>query len=58
MLETDSPYLSPEPVRGKVNEPANISHLARFAAEMFGCGLSELTEVTSKNAMEFYELKA
>jgi len=56
MLETDSPYLSPEPVRGKVNEPANISHLARFAADMFGCDLSELSEVTSKNAMEFYGL--
>lgn len=56
MLETDSPYLSPEPVRGTVNEPANVSHIAEFASGLFDVPLETLAEVTTRNAMEFYNL--
>ena len=37
-METDSPYLSPQPVRGKPNEPANVLETARFVAELRGVG--------------------
>ena len=36
LVETDSPYLSPQPLRGKPNEPANVAHTARFVAELRG----------------------
>ena len=36
LVETDSPYLAPQPVRGKPNEPANVAHTARFVAELRG----------------------
>jgi TatD DNase family protein len=57
MLETDAPYLSPEPVRGTTNEPANVAHIARFAADLFGVSLAELSAQTSANARAFYGLK-
>ena len=56
MVETDSPYLAPEPVRGKSNEPGNVSHIARFAAELFCIPVETLIEVSTRNATEFYGL--
>ena len=56
MLETDSPYLSPEPVRGKTNEPAHVAHIAAFAAQLFGVPVDELASITTRNAVEFYGL--
>jgi TatD DNase family protein len=56
MLETDSPYLSPEPVRGKTNEPAHVAHIARFAANLFGVTETELAAVTTRNAIDFFNL--
>ena len=56
MLETDSPYLTPEPVRGTPNEPANVAHIARFAASLFGVEEAEIERCTTANAIEFYQL--
>lgn len=56
MLETDSPYLSPVPVRGKPNEPAHLTHTARFLAELRGESYEELVEHTSRNTAEFFQL--
>ncbi|MEX0321225.1 MAG: TatD family hydrolase [Puniceicoccaceae bacterium] len=56
MLETDSPYLSPEPVRGRMNEPGNVSHIAKFAAGLFGVNEQNLNDITTRNAIEFYGL--
>ena len=42
LVETDSPYLSPQPVRGKPNEPANVVQTARFVADLRGVGLDEV----------------
>lgn len=56
MLETDSPYLTPEPKRGQPNEPANIRDIAVFAAELFGVDLAEVEAITSRNAIEFFGL--
>lgn len=57
MLETDAPYLSPEPVRGQTNEPAHVAHIARFAAELFGVDEETIAERTTRNAVEFFKLK-
>jgi TatD DNase family protein len=55
MIETDSPYLSPEPVRSKrPNEPAFIVHTARFLAELRGTSFGRFVEQTSRNTLDFY----
>ncbi len=56
MLETDAPYLTPVPHRGKSNEPSYVRHTAEFAAEVFGVSLAELAEVTTRNSRQFYGL--
>ncbi len=56
MLETDAPYLSPEPCRGKPNEPAYLQHTAQFCAKLFKISLEELAEATTRNAVEFFSL--
>ena len=55
MLETDAPYLTPVPHRGKPNEPAYVRHTAEYAAqEVFGVPFAELAAVTTENARRFY----
>jgi TatD DNase family protein len=57
MVETDAPYLTPMPHRGKPNEPAFVRHTAEFAAkEVFGVSLDELTAATTANARRFFAL--
>ena len=58
MLETDSPYLAPKPVRGKPNEPANLRYTAEFAAQLFAIPLKELAAIAAANTREFYGLGA
>ena len=55
-LETDSPYLSPEPFRGKVNVPKNVIHVARKIAELKSVSLEEVLEVTSSNVTSKFDL--
>ena len=50
LVETDSPYLAPQPVRGKPNEPANVTHTARFVAELRGVAYEELERIVDANA--------
>jgi TatD DNase family protein len=54
MVETDAPYLTPVPHRGKPNEPALMRHTAEYAAGMFGVGVEELAEVSTKTARGFF----
>jgi TatD DNase family protein len=54
MIETDAPYLTPVPHRGKPNEPAFLRHTAEFTAEFFGVTLDELAAVTTANAKAFF----
>jgi TatD DNase family protein len=55
MLETDAPYLTPVPQRGKPNEPAFLRHTAEFAArEVFGVSDAELAAATTLNARRFF----
>lgn len=49
LIETDAPYLSPEPVRGKLNEPKNVKILASFVAELRKTSERNLIEQTGKN---------
>ena len=56
MIETDAPYLTPVPHRGKPNEPAYLRHTAEFAASVFGVSLERLAEVTTANAKRFFSI--
>jgi TatD DNase family protein len=56
MLETDAPYLTPVPHRGKPNEPAYLRHTAEFCAGVFGVSVEKLTEATTVNARRFFGL--
>jgi TatD DNase family protein len=50
LVETDSPYLSPQPLRGKPNEPANVVHTARHVAGLRGIAYEELERQVEANA--------
>jgi TatD DNase family protein len=56
MLETDAPYLTPVPHRGKPNEPGYLRHAADYAAEFFAVSYEELARITSRNVKAFYGL--
>lgn len=56
MVETDAPYLSPEPKRGKPNEPAFVRYTADFCAEIFGMDFEEFAESASRNTLDFFGL--
>jgi len=55
LLETDCPYLSPEPVRGmRRNEPANVVHTAKVLAEVWGVSLEEAASATTENFLRLF----
>ena len=56
VLETDAPYLSPVPHRGKRNEPAFMVDTARKIAEIRQCQLEEIAEITTQNAKKLFDL--
>lgn len=57
MIETDAPLMTPEPFRGKRNEPAFVVEVAKKIAEMKGLPLSEVEKETTKRAMKFYGIQ-
>ena len=56
LLETDSPYLAPEPFRGKTNEPYNVLYVAKKIAEIKNISVSEVLEITTNNACKLFDL--
>ena len=54
LVETDSPYLAPVPLRGKPCEPAYVVHTARRIAELRGMPFEELAEATTRNAEQAF----
>lgn len=56
LLETDAPFLTPVPHRGKVNEPAFVRHVAEYHAHRRGVELEHLARVTSANASNLFSL--
>ena len=56
LIETDSPYLSPEPVRGTRNNCMNVKYVAQKIAELKGKAIQEIAEITNKNAKKIFEI--
>lgn len=56
LVETDAPYLSPQPVRGTKNAPKNVVHTAAFIAERLGLEDEELATLTTRNARNVFGL--
>lgn len=56
MIETDAPYLTPVPHRGKRNEPAFVAEVAKKIAELKGISLEEVDRVTAENTVQFFRL--
>lgn len=56
LLETDAPYLTPEPYRGKRNEPAYVKFVAEKIAELRGTSFDKIAEVTTENARKVFRI--
>lgn len=56
LLETDSPFLSPEPLRGKQNEPYNILYIAKKIAEIKEESLETILKITTQNAISQFDV--
>ncbi len=54
LIETDSPYLAPVPLRGKTNEPAHVRHVAERLAALRGLGLAETARITTENFFRLF----
>ena len=57
LLETDSPYLSPEPLRGKKNNPSNVYYVAKKISEIKNISLEEVIEKTTKNFKDVFDIQ-
>lgn len=57
LLETDSPYLSPVPVRGKRNESYNLIYIAEKASDFMGLSVPEFAKLTTQNAVKLFKLQ-
>ena len=55
LVETDSPYLAPMPMRGKRNEPSFVRHTATYVADMFGIPFAELAARTTANFEKLFD---
>ena len=54
LVETDSPYLSPEPLRGKANEPSHIVHTVNFIANLKKISPNDFANITSSNFFKLF----
>ena len=57
LIETDSPYLSPEPLRGKRNDPRSVKYIAKKIAEEKGISEEEVARITFENVKKIYKIK-
>ena len=55
-VETDAPYLAPEPMRGRPNKSVYVEYTCRKVAEIKGISYEEAAEITKRNAMRFYNI--
>ena len=56
LIETDSPYLAPQPMRGKRNEPAYVAEVAKALANVRNLGTEETAATTAENFRRFFHL--
>lgn len=56
VLETDSPFLSPEPFRGKENSPKNVSVIGKFVSELYGVSEEKIIEATYNNLSTVFDI--
>ena len=56
VLETDAPYLSPVPHRGKRNESFYVTYILKKISELYGLNEQEIAKITSKNALEIFNI--
>lgn len=57
LIETDSPYLAPEPIRGTRNNSKNVIHIAKKISEIKNLNLDDIAEITYNNAKEVFKIK-
>ena len=57
MIETDSPYLTPEPFRGKRNDSGKVYRVAETIAQVKGMDLDEVAEITLENGKRFFGIE-
>lgn len=57
LIETDSPYLSPEPLRGRRNDPRNVIYIAQKIAEVKKLKIEQVAEITYNNACTIFNIK-
>lgn len=56
VLETDSPYLTPVPFRGKQNDPSKIKNIAEFICELKDVSMEELVKITNENIKRIFDI--
>lgn len=56
VLETDSPYLTPEPFRGHKNEPGNVKYIAEFLSKLYQIEVAELAKITNSNIKRVFDI--
>ena len=56
VLETDAPFLTPEPKRGKINEPGNIKYIAAYLANQLGVSPTQVAKKTTQNVRNLFNL--
>jgi TatD DNase family protein len=56
LIETDSPYLAPVPHRGKTNQPAWVSHVAEYVAQLKGVSVEKIGQITSHNFHQLFKI--
>lgn len=57
VIETDSPYLTPEPYRGRVNNPTNVIYVAKKIAEIKNMQLDDVIRITRQNTIKAYRME-
>ena len=57
MVETDAPYMTPEPFRGTRCEPAYTLYTAKMLAQIKECSLEEVMNITTSNAVRLFKLE-
>lgn len=57
LIETDCPYLTPHPFRGKLNEPANVVYIAQEIAKLKNMEIEDVARITTFNAKEMFGIK-